>query len=87
MYFSTEERVGCFVISLSCLRTDLESHNRSYWSHLISSLQDSIAQDVVRLQQYVNTSTATLTKQPLTMEQIGQAHISHSDILKQMPEV
>ncbi|GLV36076.1 beethoven [Carabus blaptoides fortunei] len=84
---STEERVGCFVISLSCLRTDLESHNRSYWSHLISSLQDSIAQDVVRLQQYVNTSTSILTKQPVTMEQIGQAHISHSDILKQMPEM
>lgn len=53
----------------------------------MSSLQDSIAQDVVRLQQYVNTSTATLTKQPLTMEQIGQAHASHSDIIKQMPEV
>lgn len=79
--------MGCFVISLSCLRSDLESHNRSYWSQLMSSLQDSTAQDVVKLQQYVNSSTANLTKQPLTMEQIGQAHSSHSDILKQIPEV
>lgn len=85
--FSTEERVGCFIVSLSSLRSDLESHNRSYWSQLVSSLQDSIAQVVVRLQEYVNTSTAALTKQPLTMEQIGNVHASHADIMKQLPEV
>lgn len=87
MFFSTEERVGCFIICLSSLRSDLESHNRSYWSQLLLSLQDSIAQNVVALQQYVNTSTGTLTKQPLTMEQVGQAYTSHSDIIKQMPEM
>lgn len=85
--FSKEERVGCFIVCLSSLRSDLESHNRSYWSQLVTSLQDSIAQDVVKLQQYVNTSTSSLTKQPLTMEQIGEAHASHNDIIKQLPEV
>lgn len=86
-FLSKEERVGCFIVCLSSLRSDLESHNRSYWSQLVASLQDSIAQDVVKLQQYVNNSTASLTKQPLTMEQIGEAHASHNDIMKQMPEV
>lgn len=43
--------------------------------------------DIVVLQQYVNNATATLTKQPLTIEEIGQAHAIHADILQQIPEV
>ncbi|CAH1183888.1 unnamed protein product, partial [Phaedon cochleariae] len=57
----SEERVGCFLIGLSRLRSDLESHNRSYWDQLIHSLKDSIAQDVVKLQNYVDHSTSALT--------------------------
>lgn len=85
--FSAEERVGCFIIGLSWLRSDLESHNRSYWSQLVLSLKDSIVQDVFKLQQYVDTSTATLNRQPLTLDQIGEADASHADVLRQKPEV
>ncbi|KAJ8926453.1 hypothetical protein NQ314_021242 [Rhamnusium bicolor] len=67
----TEERVGCFLIGLSRLRSDLESHNRSYWDQLVFSLKDSIAQDIVKLQNYVDPSTAALTKQPVTIEEVG----------------
>ncbi|KAK4887690.1 hypothetical protein RN001_003961 [Aquatica leii] len=84
---STEERVGCFIIGLSWLRSDLESHNRSYWSLLSLSLKDSIAQDVFKLQQYVDTSTATLNQQPLTLDQISETDASYSDILNQKDQM
>ncbi|KAF5283232.1 hypothetical protein FQA39_LY17379 [Lamprigera yunnana] len=80
---STEERVGCFIVGLSWLRSDLESHNRSYWSLLSMSLKDSIAQDVFKLQQYVDDSTATLNKQPLSLDQIDETDVFYSDILNQ----
>lgn len=86
-YTSTEERVGCFIIGLSRLRSDLESHNRSYWDRLLSSLKDSIAVDVVKLQQYVDESTGVLNRQPLTMEQIGETDVSYTNVLKDKPEV
>uniref|UniRef100_A0A6P7FU93 Cytoplasmic dynein 2 heavy chain 1 n=1 Tax=Diabrotica virgifera virgifera TaxID=50390 RepID=A0A6P7FU93_DIAVI len=84
---STEERVGCFVIGLSRLRSDLESHNRSYWDQLVNSLKDSIAQDVVKLQNYVDHSTTNLTKQPVTIDEVGESGVVHSNILKEKPEM
>jgi hypothetical protein len=87
MFCSTEERVGCFLIGLSRLRSDLESHNRSYWDQLVLSLKDSIAQDVVKLQNYVDPSTAVLTKQPVTIEEVGETGAAHANILKQASEV
>lgn len=86
-FCSTEERVGCFLIGLSRLRSDLESHNRSYWDQLVFSLKDSIAQDIVKLQNYVDPSTAALTRQPVTMEEVGESGITHGNILKEAPEV
>ncbi|XP_056634261.1 cytoplasmic dynein 2 heavy chain 1 [Diorhabda sublineata] len=84
---STEERVGCFVIGLSRLRSDLESHNRSYWDQLVHSLKDSIAQDVVKLQNYVDHSTTNLTKQPVTIDEVGESGVIHSNIMKEKPEM
>ncbi|KAG5867049.1 hypothetical protein JTB14_004843 [Gonioctena quinquepunctata] len=84
---STEERVGCFLIGLSRLRSDLESHNRSYWDQLVNSLKDSIAQDVVKLQNYVDHSTSALTKQPVTIDEVGESGIVHKNIMKEAPEV
>ncbi|XP_015834463.1 cytoplasmic dynein 2 heavy chain 1 [Tribolium castaneum] len=84
---STEERIGCFLIGLSRLRSDLESHNRSYWDQLVLSLKDSIAQDVVKLQNYVDPSTAVLTRQPVTVEEIGESGAAHANILKQAAEM
>ncbi|XP_074038391.1 dynein cytoplasmic heavy chain beethoven [Leptinotarsa decemlineata] len=84
---STEERVGCFLIGLSRLRSDLESHNRSYWDQLVYSLKDSIAQDVVKLQNYVDHSTAALTRQPVTVDEVGESGIVHNNIMKEAPEM
>lgn len=74
-------------MGLSRLRSDLESHNRSYWDQLLSALKDSIAEDVVKLQLFVDSSTAALTKHPVTMEQLGDHDLSYTDILKSVPEV
>ncbi|CAG9863949.1 unnamed protein product [Phyllotreta striolata] len=82
-----EERVGCFVIGLSRLRSDLESHNRSYWDQLVQSLKNALAQDVVKLQNYVDHSTNALTKQPVTLDEVGETGAVHADILKEKPEM
>lgn len=79
--------MGCFVVGLSRLRSDLESHNRSYWDQLVTTLRDSIAEDVVKLQIFIDSSTATLTKHPATMEQFGEHDLFYADILKAVPEV
>ncbi|KAK9876588.1 hypothetical protein WA026_013968 [Henosepilachna vigintioctopunctata] len=84
---SNEEKVGCFVIGLSRLRSDLESHNRSYWDQLTSSLKDSIAQDVVVLQNFIDPSTAILTKQSVTLEEISESGAMHLNIINQVPEI
>ncbi|XP_050308266.1 cytoplasmic dynein 2 heavy chain 1-like [Anthonomus grandis grandis] len=78
---STEEKLGCFTICLSRLRSDLESHNRSYWDQLVYSLKDSIAEDVVKLQNYIDPSTAALTKQPVTLEEIGESGFKYSSVI------
>lgn len=75
------------MIGLSRLRSDLESHNRSYWDQLTSSLKNSIVQDVVVLQNFIDPSTATLTKQSVTLEEIAESGAMHIHILKQVPEV
>lgn len=83
---STEERVGCFIIGLSRLRSDLESLNRSYWDQLISSLKNSIAQDVVRLQNFIDLATSTLNK-PISFEEIEDFDVSHTNILQETPQM
>lgn len=74
-------------MGLSRLRSDLESHNRSYWDQLALTLKDSIAEDVVKLQYFIDSSTATLTKHPASVEQLGEHDIFYADILKSIPEM
>lgn len=78
--------MGCFIIGLSRLRSDLESHNRSYWDQLASSLKDSVAADVVKLQDFIDMSTATLNK-PISFDQIDESDVSHAKILQLVPEM
>ncbi|XP_076274081.1 dynein cytoplasmic heavy chain beethoven isoform X2 [Rhynchophorus ferrugineus] len=84
---STEEKVGCFLVGLSRLRSDLESHNRSYWDQLVYSLKDSIAEDVVKLQNYIDPSTGVLTKQPLTLDELGQSDFDYNNITSSYNEM
>ncbi|XP_030763708.1 cytoplasmic dynein 2 heavy chain 1 [Sitophilus oryzae] len=84
---STEEKVGCFLVGLSRLRSDLESHNRSYWDQLVYSLKDSIAEDVVKLQNYIDPATGALTKQPLSLDELGQSGFDYTNITSSYSEM
>lgn len=53
----------------------------------MSTIKDSIAEDVVKLQLFVDSSTATLTKHPANMEQLGEHDMLYTDIVKAIPEV
>lgn len=79
--------MGCFLIGLSRLRSDLESHNRSYWDQLVYSLKDSVAEDVVKLQNYIDPATAALTKQPVTFDEIGESGFNYNNIIEAQAEV
>lgn len=65
----------------------MESHNRSYWDQLVYSLKDSIAEDVVKLQNFIDPSTAALTKQPVSLEEIGESGFNYSNITETHQEV
>lgn len=79
--------MGCFVIGLSRLRADLEIHNSSYWDHLVTSLKDSIAEDMVKLQRYIDSTVSTLTKHPATVEEIFEKDASYANISTSTSEV
>lgn len=86
-FSDTEEKVECFIIGLSRLRSDLELYNRSYWDQLVVSLKESITNDVVKLQTYVDSSTAFFNKQPVTLEEVCNSGVFYDDIIKQSVEV
>ncbi|CAH0554579.1 unnamed protein product [Brassicogethes aeneus] len=84
---NTEEKLGCIIVGLSRLRLDLELHNRNYWDQLVYSLKDSIAHDVVKLQNFVDPATSALTRQSVTVEELADIGVSHGQILKDLPEM
>lgn len=54
---------------------------------MVHSLKNALSQDVVKLQNYVDHSTNALTKQPVTIDEVGESGAIHSNILKEKPEV
>lgn len=84
---SWEEHIGYFSISLGLARSDMEAHNRRYWSTLVSSLQASIARDVGVMERYVVGATGSLTKQPRTPDDIAEVHSAHAEVMAQFPQM
>ncbi|CAG2063911.1 unnamed protein product, partial [Timema podura] len=78
---STEEKVECFSVSFLPVRAEVELHNRRYWDTLVSSLQISIVRDVGAIDKFISESTQALSRQPHSVEEIGQANVRHCEIM------
>lgn len=86
-FSSSEEKTGCFCVSVLPVIAEIELHNRRYWDILVSSLQASINRDLSIIDNFTKQSSEILTKQPQNIEEIGNASKLHSDITKSVPQV
>nr|CAD7594425.1 unnamed protein product [Timema genevievae] len=84
---STEEKVECFSVSFLPVRAEVELHNRRYWDTLVSSLQISIVRDVGAIDKFISESTQALSRQPHSVEEIGQANVRHCEIMALTPQM
>ena len=69
------------------VRAEIELHNRRYWDTLVSSLQTSIVRDIGVIEKFCTESADLLSRQPQTVEEIGEANAKHTEIMKSTPEV
>lgn len=69
------------------LRSDLEFHNRCYWDQLVCALKKSINEDVLKLQQYIDMTTLTLTAYPKTIDEIFEMNTSYTGVVITTKEV
>ena len=69
------------------VRAEIELHNRHYWDTVVSSLQSSIVRDVGIIEKFTTESSEILSRQPQTVEEIGEANAKHAEIMKTTPQV
>lgn len=83
----TEERLDCFVINLSPLRSDIEFISRRYWEALVYSLRSSILEDVSVLQEYLTNALQVLQHIPLDEKGIIETSAKYEKIVADFPKV
>ncbi|XP_047109239.1 cytoplasmic dynein 2 heavy chain 1 [Schistocerca piceifrons] len=83
----TEEKVGCFSVSVKALCSELELHNRRYWDAIVASLQVSILTDAAKIQKFASESVAALGKQPQSIDEIADATRIHAEIKESAPQM
>lgn len=86
-FWSTDEKIDCFSVSFLPVRAEIELHNRRYWDTVVSSLQSSIVRDVGIIEKFTTESTEILSRQPQTVDEIGEANAKHAEIMKTTPQV
>ncbi|KAK3929891.1 Cytoplasmic dynein 2 heavy chain 1 [Frankliniella fusca] len=77
---SSDEKLECFSISLAPVRAEIDLQNRHYWDTLTSSLQASIFSEIAVVEKFINDSTEALSKQPRSVDEIGEAKAAYSEI-------
>ncbi|XP_034239710.1 cytoplasmic dynein 2 heavy chain 1 [Thrips palmi] len=78
---SSDEKLECFSISLAPVRAEIDLQNRHYWDTLTSSLQTSIITEAVAVEKFITDSTDALSKQPRTVDEIGEAKAVYTEII------
>ena len=84
---STDERIDCFSVSFLPVRAEIELHNSRYWDTLVSSLQTSVVRDIGVIEKFCTESTDLLSRQPQTVDEIGEANAKYTEVMKLAPEV
>lgn len=87
LFYSAEERIGCFVISFAVLRFEIELLNRKYWEVLVTLLQNSIIQEMATAETFLNDAIEKLRVQPTTVEEIAVANALEEQLQKEVPQV
>ncbi|KAE8745286.1 hypothetical protein FOCC_FOCC007971 [Frankliniella occidentalis] len=84
---SSDEKLECFSISLAPVRAEIDLQNRHYWDTLTSSLQASIFSEVAAVEKFINDSTEALSKQPRSVDEIGEAKATYTEIFNKSSQM
>jgi dynein heavy chain 2 len=84
---SDDERVGCFVISLTPLHREIEYIQRRYWDAITSSLYTSIHKDATAIETFISNATVVLNVQLHDVDELSQASSDFNELLRTTPEV
>lgn len=84
---NSEERLHCFVINLSPLRSDLEFISRRYWEALTFSLRTSIFENISTLQEFIQSALQVLQNVPLDDKGIADAGAKYEKIVNELPKM
>ncbi len=82
-----DERIGCFVISLSSFQKEVEYISSRYWDALASSLFTSIKMDADKILFFTSNAIALLQSEPNNPEKLSQTATEFNELLRNTPEV
>lgn len=86
-FYSADEKLECFSISLAPVRAEIELQNRHYWDTLTTTLQAAIVNEAMAVEKFISDSTDALSKQPRSVDEIGQAKAAYSEIIEKSSKV
>lgn len=69
------------------MRAEIDLQNRHYWDTLTSSLQTSILTEVASIDKFITESTDALSKQPRSIDEIGEAKAAYTHITEKSAKV
>lgn len=69
------------------MRAEIDLQNRHYWDTLTSSLQTCIITEAVAVEKFITDSTDALSKQPRTVDEIGEAKAVYTEIIEKSSRV
>ena len=85
--FSSEERIDCFVVNVTPVRSHIEYIARSFWETLSISLRSSILEDNSTLHEYITTALNVLQHIPNDESGIISASFKYEKIVEDLPRV
>lgn len=83
----SDEKIGCFMVSYKLLRLEIELLNRKYWEILVTLLNNSIIQDMVTTERFLQEGIEKLKEDPQSVEEITKANQTKENLALEMPKM
>lgn len=86
-FHRSEERIDCFVVNVSPIRSHIEFIARNFWETLSTTLRSSILEDSSILHEYITTALSVLQHIPSDDVGIIGASFKYEKILQDLPRM
>nr|XP_032832089.1 cytoplasmic dynein 2 heavy chain 1 [Petromyzon marinus]XP_032832097.1 cytoplasmic dynein 2 heavy chain 1 [Petromyzon marinus]XP_032832104.1 cytoplasmic dynein 2 heavy chain 1 [Petromyzon marinus] len=83
----TQLKVDCIVVNCGPVRTSIDTHIQQLFEGLLHSLRGSIQAHVQEMEAFISEGSRSLSTQPQTVEEIGDARRQHADLVARTPQL